>query len=273
MENMKELFALRGLTSRIATEEEISSAEAFYSDGSKTGVLFIHGFTVTPANFRAYGERIAKEYGFTVSIPLLPGHGTKPDDLIGVNWFDWLIYIIDEFDKLKQKCDTVFVVGISLGGALALHLSKQRKGIKKLYLLAPAVYASPLLEVAIYSVVPAMKLLKLPFWFHVAGDVKKTDGFEIGYNKTAVYGLEELYKCMKETERILPFVQNDVLLFQGKIDHEVPAEKADDILKLLGSPKKQLIWLDNSYHEIPRDEDSEVVYQAIVKDIFLMLNS
>jgi hypothetical protein len=60
-----ELFALRGRSSRRATPEEIETSSPMYERGSGaragTGILFIHGFTVTPANFRCYAESLAAD--------------------------------------------------------------------------------------------------------------------------------------------------------------------------------------------------------------------
>jgi esterase/lipase len=68
---------------------------------------------------------------------------------------------------------------------------------------------------------------------------------------------------MEATQKVLPDVTADVLLFQGRRDHEVPAKKAKEILNRLGSRRKDLIWLDHSFHEIPRDHDSLRVLRTI----------
>lgn len=264
------IFALRGTSKRPATQEEIETTKPFYQAGNnqygKTGILFIHGFTVTPANFRAYANFFADQ-GFTVSIPLLPGHSTVPEDLLNVTRQDWLDAVIQAYDDLNNQCENVFVVGISLGAALALHLSIQRAGIVKAFLISPAVYPVTLLKIGHNFIFPLLKALGVKFWIHVAGDVKDKSAFELGYGKTPLNGLSELYHLMHETQALLKKVTTDTLIFQGKVDHEVPAKKAQDIYTLLGSKNKELIWLDNSYHEIPRDFDAEKVRQILFNHI------
>ena len=44
------------------------------------GVLLFHGFTATTAEVRLLAGRL-REAGYTVAGPLLPGHGTHPDEL------------------------------------------------------------------------------------------------------------------------------------------------------------------------------------------------
>jgi len=97
--------------------------------------------------------------------------------------------------------------------------------------------------------------------------VKRPDGFELGYGKTALNGLFQLADCMKETQKILPDVEADALIFQGRTDHEVPAKMAVEIMRLMGSERKELVWLDNSFHEIPRDYEAGRVLERIRSEI------
>ena len=52
------------------------------------GVLLVHGFTGSPASMRPWGEFLNSK-GYTVRVPLLPGHGTQPEDLNKVKWQEW----------------------------------------------------------------------------------------------------------------------------------------------------------------------------------------
>ena len=61
----------------------------FYWQGNKTGFLLNHGFTATTAEVRLIAELLHKE-GYSVSAPLLPGHGTHPDDLNNASWEMWV---------------------------------------------------------------------------------------------------------------------------------------------------------------------------------------
>ena len=53
----------------------LPGAEPFSHDGSNVGVLLCHGSTGTPQSMRPWAEHFA-DWGFTVRVPLLPGHGT-----------------------------------------------------------------------------------------------------------------------------------------------------------------------------------------------------
>ena len=57
-------------------------------DKKRIGVLLVHGFTGSPASMRPWGEYLHQR-GYTVTVPLLPGHGTTPHDLNRVKWQEW----------------------------------------------------------------------------------------------------------------------------------------------------------------------------------------
>ena len=82
------------MSSRYALEMGVIGAPAglledWAADGSgknkSVGVLLVHGYTGSPASMRPWAEYL-NQRGFTVRVPLLPGHGTKPEDLNEVKW-------------------------------------------------------------------------------------------------------------------------------------------------------------------------------------------
>lgn len=265
-----EIFALRKFHKRPATEEELKTTRPIFKKGKlskgKIGILFLHGFTSTPANLHDYAEFFAKE-GYTVSLPLLSGHGGIPADLRQVSWEQWLDEVLESYDELSEICTRVFVVGLSLGGALALQLAANRKRIPKIFLLAPAVFPKPLFRRASALYIPLLGFCGLKYWIHVAGDVKNPQGFELGYQWVALNGMKQLNACMNQTQKILPKVKTNTLIFQPKIDHLNPAKMTIKILERLGSKKKDLVWLENSYHAIPQDFNANLVRDRIAKEI------
>ena len=42
----------------------------------EVGILLVHGFTGSPASMRPWAEYL-NQRGYTVKVPLLPGHGTN----------------------------------------------------------------------------------------------------------------------------------------------------------------------------------------------------
>ena len=117
----------------------LPGAEPFHHDGGPVGVLLCHGFTGSPQSLRPWAEHLAKA-GFSVSLPLLPGHGTTWQDLNRSRWPQWYAAVNVALSQLLTRCDAVVVAGLSMGGALALRLAQQRGGdVAGVILVNPAV--------------------------------------------------------------------------------------------------------------------------------------
>ncbi|MBO9341627.1 MAG: alpha/beta fold hydrolase, partial [Roseiflexus sp.] len=101
-----------------------------------TGVLLIHGFGGDPAEVLPLAAALIQD-GYSVYAPLLPGHGTLPDAMAGVQWQQWAEAAAHGFAALRQRCDNVVIVGFSMGGLLALILAAHLP-VARLAVLAPA---------------------------------------------------------------------------------------------------------------------------------------
>ena len=120
----------------------LTGAEPFNHDGSDVGVLLCHGFTGTPQSMRPWGEYLA-ERGFTVRVPLLPGHGTTWQEMNNTRWEDWYSCVDTAFRELHETCQRVVVGGLSMGASLALQLAQEHgPRISGLVLVNPAVTSS-----------------------------------------------------------------------------------------------------------------------------------
>ena len=93
--------------------------------GRAIGVLLVHGYTGSPAAMKPWGQALA-EQGYAVEVPLLPGHGTRWQDLNGVSWTDWYDEAEAAFERLRESCAAVVVAGLSMGGSVVLRLAEER---------------------------------------------------------------------------------------------------------------------------------------------------
>ena len=100
-------------------------AEPIDLPGGPIGVLLSHGFTGTTQSMRPWAEHLAAA-GVTVVAPRLPGHGTTVKDMNTTRWSDWYATVERAFDDLRDRCETVFAMGLSMGGTLVLRLAEQR---------------------------------------------------------------------------------------------------------------------------------------------------
>src|SRR5579875_2112888 len=88
--------------------------EPFAADGGRVGVVVSHGFTGTPASMRPWAEHLAAA-GYTVRLPLLPGHGATWRETNQTRWPQWYATVEAAFQELRERCETVFAVGLSMG--------------------------------------------------------------------------------------------------------------------------------------------------------------
>ncbi|MCF2435802.1 alpha/beta fold hydrolase [Streptomyces thinghirensis] len=105
----------------------LPGAEPFRHEGGEVGVLLCHGFTGSPQSLRPWAQYLAAR-GLTVALPLLPGHGTRWQDMQVTGWQDWYAEVDRELRALRERCASVFVAGLSMGGALVPAARRQARG-------------------------------------------------------------------------------------------------------------------------------------------------
>ena len=220
------------------------------------GVLLVHGFTGSPSSMRPWAEYLNQK-GFTVRVTLLPGHGTKPEDLNEVKWEQWPAKVEADLAELYRTCTKVFICGLSMGGAVTLNVasrhSQKLHGIILVNPMSHLRFVSPELAFAVSRV---KKFLK-----SVGDDIKRPGVTEWGYDANPTVGVYELLKMLRVTRPLLPKVTVPMQLFHSVDDHTLPVSNTEIIMKGVGSKIKQRIELANSYHVATIDYDAEIIYE------------
>lgn len=106
----------------------------------RTGVLLIHGLGGTQYDLGSLHKAFRRAGGEAHMITL-PGHGTQPEDLIGVRAEAWLDAVTEQYRELESQYDTLHVAGMCMGALVALllcHRVEHARG--KLALLAAPVF-------------------------------------------------------------------------------------------------------------------------------------
>src|SRR6476661_7716868 len=237
-------------------------AEPYVHDGSGIGVLVLHGFTGSPKSMRPWAEHLA-EQGYTVRLPRLPGHGTTWQEMNRTRWEDWYAAADGAFRELLERCTSVIVGGLSMGGALALQLAQSHgPRVAGLMLVNPALkFEDPRLVV-----LPVLKHLvgALP---GIANDIKKAGATELAYTKTPLKAGHSQIVAWRTIIRDLPEVTQPVLLLHSPQDHVVPASSSALVLSKISSEDVQEILLENSYHVATLDNDAPLIFAESVKFI------
>lgn len=240
----------------------LPGAEPYRHQGGKVGVLLCHGFTGSPQSLRPWAEQLAAA-GLTVSLPLLPGHGTRWQDMQLTRWEDWYAEVERELLALSASCEQVFVCALSMGGALALRLAALHgPEISGLVLVNPSVRsdnpASVLLP-ALRHVVPSLP--------GVANDIALEGSLEVGYDRTPLHAAWSLSRLWKDVQARLPEVRQPVLLFHSPQDHVVSPANSELVLARISSADVTERLCERSYHVATLDHDAAEIFGASLEFI------
>ncbi len=237
------------------TSPVVPGAEPFAFDGGPTGVLLLHGFTGNPSSLRPFGEWLAAR-GYTVSCPRYPGHGTTWRELGTVRWQDWEASAVHALEDLRGRCRDVVAVGLSMGGAMALHLGAVRASE-----LRAVVAVNP------YILDRRTRMAWLVRFFvravkGVGDDIKKAGVSELPYDRVPVAGVAQLAAFTKRVRAELPRVQLPVLIFRSAVDHVVPKGNVELILSKVGTREPEVVELPDSYHVATLDNDAVKIFEG-----------
>lgn len=223
----------------------------------KTGILFIHGFTGTPWVFREFEEHF-KTRGFIISAPILPGHGTQPKDLISVSWQEWVECARTHFYQLAPQCDKIFLVGLSMGGAIALLLGTEVPCHGIVSISAPFRFRKPW--------VLALPILRLFFryWKKSTGANGNEIPEELGYDRYPLSALRQLLLLLKNLRAKIHNGQSPVLIIHGRKDKKVPVQNAEWIYNAISGNEKKLVILDSNHHVITKGETAPQIAALIL---------
>jgi carboxylesterase len=233
------------------TSSILPGAEPLSRQGGPAGVLVLHGFTGNPQSMRPLAEALAAA-GFSVELPLLPGHGTAVEDMLPTRFSDWSEAAERSYRSLAERSASVAVVGLSMGGTLALWLAEQHPEVPALVLVNPM--ADPpaqsfrdvlrgLLESGVY-VAPG-----------VGSDIAKEGMVELAYPGSPVAAALSLFEGVDEVAGRLTDVRCPVLLFSSREDHVVPSASGDVVAARVSGPIER-VWLERSFHVATLDHDA-----------------
>ncbi|QEU94910.1 alpha/beta fold hydrolase [Streptomyces kanamyceticus] len=234
----------------------LPGAEPYRHEGGEVGVLLCHGFTGSPQSLRPWAEYLA-ERGLTVSLPLLPGHGTRWEDMQITGWQDWYAEVERELRVLLDRCERVFVFGLSMGGALALRLAaKHGDAISGLVLVNPGNKVHGLAAHAL----PIARYL-IPSTKGIASDIAKPGSKELGYDRVPLHAAHSLRRFFRLVDAELPQVTQPLVVLHSPQDHVVPPADSARVLSRVSSTDVREILLEQSYHVATLDHDADRIFE------------
>jgi carboxylesterase len=239
--------------------EILPGAEPFSSSNGAHGVLVLHGFTGSPQSMRPLAEAFA-DAGFSVELPLLPGHGTGVEDLIPMRWPDWMGAAEAAYLDLAARCDRTVVAGLSMGGTLACSLASVHPEI------AGAVVVNPLIQPPAESFREILTgalgagVVSAPA---IGSDIAKPGGNELAYDATPIEAALSLFDACGELAGRLGEIRCPLLIMQSRHDHVVPADSGEALAAGAAGPVER-VWLEQSYHVATLDFDQPEIEERAV---------
>lgn len=240
----------------------LPEAEPFAADGGPVGAVLCHGLTGMPASLRDWAEALAKD-GLTVRVPRLPGHGTRWQDANKVTWQDWYGELERAFDEVRSRCERTFVMGLSMGGTVALRLAEQRGAdVAGVIVVNPSLFTTrkdakllPLLRMVVPSLPP------------VGNDIKKPGVVEPAYQRLPVKAGYQLSLLWKLTNADLGRLTQPLLVLTSRDDHVVEPANSTRLMEAAASTDKRQVILEDSYHVATMDNDLPLIIDESLKFI------
>ncbi len=248
------------------TKKIIKGAEPFFHKRGKIGALLVHGFTSTPNEVGFLGDFLEKK-NITVYAPLLPGHGTSPDDLIRTSPSDWIESAENAYKELKKYCDEIFIMGNSVGGNIAIILEQKYNPTGLVLLGTPISFRNERIVKILMPSIPIIKYIKKYYTKRYLDDYPLIKKIKIHYSSGPIGKIRDAYKLTKKTYKLLNKVKTPTLVMQSETDYQFEKKNSKKIYKRLGSELKELHFIKDSYHVFIMDKNKEEAFKHIYKFI------
>ena len=222
------------------------------------GCLIIHGYTGGPYEVEPLANYLQERTDWKIVVPVLKGHGEQLD-LKDASHENWIEDARKALKELQAECDTVYVIGFSMGGMIAAYLAATEK-IDKLVLLATS-----------------RKYLSFKYLSYYVADMIN-DGFKGKLQENKYYlhykskwgeiplkANIEFMKLVNRTKDYLKDIQTPVFIAQGQRDGLVPFKTAYSLDEEIGSKHKEVVFFEQSDHLICLGDDAEVLNKMIYR--------
>ena len=251
----------------------LKGAEPLFLKGeARKAALLVHGFNGSPTDFGRLPQRL-QEAGYTVSVPLLPGHGTDPRDLNKVTEEELLRFVDRAYSELKAKYEEVVLVGMSLGAALSVIVASNRpeNHVDRLVLVAPYFR----LKYEWYYLVPAEAHARVaravvPYFKRPFGQVpvyrKEARPHIVSYGYTSSKFAKVALEIAREAQKDLAKIdaRTPVLVLHSKKDRVSDYKTAIELVGKIKAPVR-FVSLERSNHILLWDYDAPQVEREILE--------
>lgn len=232
-----------------------ANATSFLKGDKDITLICVHGFTGSSSDFSIVAPYLKNQFNINCLSLSLPGHTGHIEDLQNIRYQDWLDYIQTHIDHYLEKNHDIHLMGLSMGGSLAMIMAAQLQDkIKSMTLFSPALWTvHPRNDFVLYC------LSKLPRNLIPNINIKK----EKKKNEILLfeaYPLQTLAEYKKVTllaKKALCTLNCPSLLIYSDDDEVISPKSSQFIYKHSKNKIKHLLKLKHAGHIIPMIEDQE----------------
>ncbi len=235
-------------------------------------MLCLHGLTGTPYEVAPLAAALGAA-DYSVSAPLLAGHGETVAALAGTRWQDWLATAEAELERLRRARagQAVAVLGFSMGGLLALRLARLRPDD-----VAAVVALSVPLRLRPWQIAAAKAWRRLPAFLRRGplATIRKRDGSDVvdpvarrenpSLPEMPIGSVAEIVDLAEIVRRDLPFIKQPALVAHGERDHTVDPKVSYELAGSLAGAVVEQLRLPRSAHLIGVDVERAELANAVV---------
>lgn len=226
---------------------DFGGKEKICSMSERVGCLLIHGLSGDVTDVLPLARSL-REDGYQLECPTLEGHGATRKQLANSTRHDWLRTADEAYRRLSMRAEKIVVIGFSMGGLLAFHLTTAYPVDLVITLNTPYKY---------WNIGQALRYLRDDFPIHSRRYLRS-----IG--KIPLRSMVQFRLLLSETKALLPQVSVPCVLFQSKRDdtaHFISANLfADSITK---AEAVQINWYEHSNHLLLHGPERDAAIQDI----------
>lgn len=245
----------------------IAGAEAFTLKASgERAIVLLHGYNDSAQAMRSPAAELHAA-GWTVYVPLLPGHGRSLRSFAASGADDWINAGRAAVREALERHRHVVVGGLSMGGAIATIIAAEEPAVKAAVLFAPFLGHSHRLG-AIAATWPLWNLFAK---YLTGGNASRSIRDPAARSGIIAYGcstpqlMREVQRVVQQARDALPKVHQPVWIAQSSDDYRIPAKEAQAAFDLLGSADKHLHWTTGNGHVITMDYGHEELAAEAVR--------
>ncbi|MFQ5885371.1 MAG: alpha/beta hydrolase [Thermoplasmata archaeon] len=215
-------------------------------EGANVAFLLVHGFGAAPDEVTPLGDFLA-EQGVASYAVRIAGHGTTPEDLAETTWHNWYDSVVAGLEiVISWNPNSLFVAGLSMGGALALVLGSREKGIDGIVAMSPAVYVRSFLA----RFVPLIKYFVKYRTVDISDMASMYDIMRSKYTREPYSAIHQILKLTKVARSELHKVTIPVLVVQSGADKTIDPRNGTIVYENVSSEDKALHVIPGAEHVI-----------------------